>query len=84
MDYELIGNLRRKQEYYLHEAPHWVRRVWPRQESFDWFLKNYRSTLVALNAIVRLGRDYFINAETFADEAQKILGLNPRAQETEL
>jgi hypothetical protein len=72
---ENIGNLRRKADYYFHDAPDWVRKIWPRSNSFSWFIKNNRQTLRQQGALVRLGRDYFIDAAAFPAAAQGVLGL---------
>lgn len=70
-----LQNLRRKPDYYRHDAPAWVRNIWPRPESFNWFIKTNRDTLVSQGAVVRLGRDYFVDAEVFPKAAQAILGV---------
>ena len=75
MNSEVINNLRRKQDYYFGDAPNWMKVIWPRNNGFDWFLKNNRQELVALGALVRLGRDYFINVSIFPIVALKILRL---------
>jgi hypothetical protein len=75
MSYELIANLRRKAEYYSNDGPEWVRLIWPRLASFDWFLKSNRQTLVACGGIRRLGRDYFIDQSRFPNAAKLILGI---------
>ena len=71
-----LSKLRRKQDYYQNEAPDWIRTIWDRKESFDWFLKNNRHKLTKNGAIVRLGRDYFINTSCFAAITQSIIGLD--------
>lgn len=71
-----LSKLRRKQDYYQNEAPDWIRIIWDRKESFDWFLKNNRRKLTKNGAIVRLGRDYFINTSCFAVVTQSIIGLD--------
>lgn len=75
-----ITHLRRKRDYYLHDGPAWIRTVWPRPESFSWFLKNHRNALAKRGAIVRLGRDYFVNTLLFPDVAVTTLGL-PKTNE---
>lgn len=69
-----LSKLRRKQDYYQNEAPDWIRTIWDRKESFDWFLKNNRQHLTKNGAIVRLGRDYFINTSIFSAVAKSIIG----------
>lgn len=71
-----LQNLRRKPDYYRHDAPEWVRTIWPRPESFNWFVKAHRDTLMSQGAVVRLGRDQFVNVETFPRAAERILGVN--------
>ena len=75
MTYELIGNLRRKPEYYCVEGPNWIRSVWNKPSSFDWFLKRNRQALLNEGAIHRLGRDYFIDNKRFPEVACKLLGV---------
>ncbi len=70
-----VIHLRRKRDYYLHDGPDWVRTIWPKPESFDWFLKNNRTNLVRDGGIVRLGRDYFVDAAVFPEVAMQTLGL---------
>ena len=77
MSVKQLSNLRRKAAYYQHDAPDWVRNVWNRPESFDWFVKNNRAVLLENGAVVKLGRDYFINTKVFPKTAESLLGLNP-------
>lgn len=77
-----ITNLRRKRDYYLHDGPVWIRTIWAKPESFNWFLKSNRNKLTELGALVRLGRDYFIDVEIFPSTAETILGLTPLSGET--
>ena len=78
-----LVHLRRKAAYYRHDAPDWVRNVWNRPESFDWFVKNNKAVLVERGAVVKLGRDFFINAKIFPKTAESLLGLKitPTASE---
>lgn len=69
-----LTRIRRKPDYYRNDAPEWVRNVWPRQESFDWFIKHRRVELVDSGAVVRLGRDYFVDTVIFPKVASRILG----------
>jgi len=69
-----LSKLRRKDDYYQNGAPDWVRTIWDRKESFEWFLKNNRRELVNSHAIVRLGRDYFVHSDRFDGVAKKIIG----------
>lgn len=72
-----IANLRRKANYYQHDAPDWVRNVWNRPESFDWFIKSNKDALCQKGALVKLGRDFFVDTVTFPGAAERILGLTP-------
>ncbi|QWD95052.1 hypothetical protein C2759_02630 [Polynucleobacter sp. MG-Unter2-18] len=69
-----LSKLRRKDDYYQNGAPDWVRIIWGRKESFEWFLKNNRRELVQSHAIIRLGRDYFVHSGRFDVVAKKIIG----------
>lgn len=69
-----LARIRRKPDYYQNDAPAWVRNVWPRPESFDWFIKNRRAELVESGAVVRLGRDYFVDSVVFPKVAARLLG----------
>jgi hypothetical protein len=75
MHHGQLSRIRRKLDYYFHDAPDWVRVVWPRPESFSWFVKHYRDELRSHGALLRLGRDYFIDIDQFPPAAEKILGL---------
>lgn len=72
-----INNIRRKPDYYLHDAPKWVRNIWPRPESFNWWVKANRKDLMAAGALVRLGRDHFVDAAIFPKVAERLLGFKP-------
>ena len=74
MQDQQLSRLRRKLEYYRHDAPDWVRIVWPRPQSFAWFIKNRRGDLEARGALLRLGRDHFIDAGIFPVVAGQLLG----------
>ena len=41
-----IESLRRKAEYYEHDAPPWARVIWTRPASFNHFIKFNRDALV--------------------------------------
>ena len=77
MSAQQIANLRRKASYYQHDAPDWVRNVWNRPESFDWFVKNNRAVLLENGAVVKLGRDFFVDTQVFPGVAERLLGLTP-------
>ena len=70
-----LSSLRRKGDYYTTEAPDWVRNIWTRPESFDWFIKSNRAQLSKAGAIVRLGRDWFVDVEQFPAAATRVLGV---------
>ncbi len=70
-----LSALRRKDVFYRSEAPAWVRNIWPRVESFNWFCKNHRDRLIADGAMVKLGRDFFVDVNTFPKVAQRLLGV---------
>lgn len=74
MQDQQLSRLRRKLDYYRHEAPEWVRVVWPRPESFAWFIKHRRADLESRGALLRLGRDHFIDTGSFPAAAGEILG----------
>jgi hypothetical protein len=67
-----LESLRKKQDYYA-EGPTWVRNFWKKPTSFSFFLKENRTTLEELGAIVRPGREYFINIDEFPHAARIIL-----------
>ncbi len=75
-----ISHLRRKRDYYLEDGPDWIRMIWSKPESFNWFLKNNRRTLIEHGAIVRLGRDYFIDALKFPEIAEATLSIRERVE----
>lgn len=71
-----LSRLRRKLDFYNFDAPEWVRTVWAREEAFEWFVKNHRKDLAKNGALVRLGRDYFIDSKAFLPIAKSILGVS--------
>ncbi len=58
-----LSKLRRKRDYYTSDSPDWVRIVFRSFESFDWFCKDNRDALLAAGALMRIGRDYFVETE---------------------
>lgn len=68
-----LENLRHKTDFYQTNDPPWVQKIWRTLPSLDWFIKDNRSALNKAGAIVRIGRDYFIDAVVFPDVAQQIL-----------
>ena len=74
-----LSKLRRKDDYYQNSAPDWVRTIWDRKESFEWFLKNNRRALIQNQAIIRLGRDYFIHSGRFDAVARQLIGCEASA-----
>ena len=79
-----IESLRRKAEYYEHDAPTWARVIWTRPASFNHFIKFNRDALVEAGAIRRIGRDYFIDSEVFPVVAARILGIAAPEQAVEV
>ena len=79
-----IENLRRKADYYQHDAPDWARVLWPRIASFNHFIKYNREELVRAGAILRIGRDYFVDSESFPDAAKAVLGIADADQNDEV
>jgi hypothetical protein len=77
-----ISHLRRKRDYYLEDGPDWIRTIWNKPESFNWFLKNNRGALTKDGAIVRLGRDYFIDASKFPEVAEATLSIREKDEES--
>lgn len=75
MNNKTLLYLRRKPGYYHHEAKPWMLHVWPRKESFDWFIKKNRDALVTERAIVKIGRDYFVDSRIFPRVAESLLGI---------
>jgi len=80
---EELSRLKRRLDYYQVDAPDWVRIIWKNRESFEWFAKNNRQTLLARGALVRLGRDYFIDTGIFTDVAKSILGVTKNHSDAE-
>jgi hypothetical protein len=78
MNLELLS---RKRIYYGETAPPWVRKIWPRPESFDHFVKYNKTKLAGHGALVKIGRDYFVAADKFPSVATEILGLSDNLSE---
>lgn len=70
-----IENLRKTRIYFEHDAPPWARNIWPKFSSLEYFVKTHRSELVEQGAMRKLGRDYFVDVESFPRVAQQILGV---------
>jgi hypothetical protein len=68
-----LERLTRKRDFYTN-APDWVKTFWPTQSSFDWFIKSRNQTLTEQGALLRLGRDYFIDSERLAVSVETELG----------
>jgi hypothetical protein len=73
--------LSRKRIYYEVTAPGWVRNIWSRQEAFDHFIKYNRFELVDRGALIKIGRDYFVDSNKFPSVATEIMGLGSDAHE---
>lgn len=69
-----LESLRRKSAYF-HEGPQWVRNRWPRIQSLSWFIKAHKDELTKKGAIVKLGREWFIDIDAFPDEIVAMSGL---------
>jgi hypothetical protein len=65
----------RKSDYYNNAAPLWVRNIWARKEALDHFIKYNRRRLAAEGAVVKIGRDYFVDTETFPSIAMQVIGV---------
>ena len=67
----------RKRDYYDEKSPQWVRNIWSRKESFNNFIKYNRQSLVEQGAVVKIGRDYFVDVEKFPTIARQVIGVAP-------
>lgn len=76
-----LESLARKRDYYEDTAPHWVRKIWPRPEAFDHFVKHNRAHLMGEGAIIKIGRDHFVVSDKFPRVATEILGITDDAHE---
>ena len=74
-----LNHLRRRNDYIRHDAPKWMRALWPTEPSLDWFMKAHRQQLVGAGAIVLMGREYFIMADKFEAVVRQIYKL-PEAE----
>lgn len=70
-----IENLRRKRDYYLHDAPSWVRVVFRSYGGFEWFIKDHKPCLLERGAIIKAGRDWLVDTSTFPLVAADLKGL---------
>jgi hypothetical protein len=71
-----LEHLRRKHEFWRHEAPGWCRQIWPRPQSLDYFVKMHRAPLQEAGALQKIGRDWFVDSATFPAAAARILGIS--------
>ena len=67
----------RKRDYYNDAAPLWVRNIWSRKEALDHFIKHNRLRLASAGAVIKIGRDYFVDAEKFPTIARQVIGVAP-------
>lgn len=65
MQLEILERLRKKGDFY-NIGPDWVRSVWKTQAAFEWFCKSRREVLERRGGLRRMGRDWFIDSELFA------------------
>lgn len=65
----------RKRDYYDQSAPQWVRNIWSRKEALDHFIKYNKRQLSSVGAVVKIGRDYFVDTEVFPVVACEVLGI---------
>jgi hypothetical protein len=70
MNLELVV---RKRDYY-DAAPLWVRNIWSTRNALDHFIKYNRRELTSSGAIVKIGRDYFVEREQFPFVARTLIG----------
>lgn len=76
-----IATLRRKRDYYKNDAPPWAPNIWRTYGSFDWFIKDNRDALAASGALIKIGRDYFVDCTIFPSAACGILNVSfPKQQ----
>ena len=73
MNVTKLDCLARKRDFYKN-SPNWVKTFWPTQSSFDWFIKSRTQTLTEQGALMRLGRDYFVDAERLAIAVETEMG----------
>ena len=69
----------RKRDFYNNAAQPWMRNIWSRKEALDHFIKYNRLRLASAGAVVKIGRDYFVDTEKFSSVAIEILGLRTQA-----
>lgn len=70
-----LENLRRKRDYYVHDAPPWMRIVFASYGGFEWFIKHHRVSLLERGAIIKSGRDWLVDMHAFPAVAAGIKGL---------
>ncbi len=70
-----LESLVRKRDYYEQGTLSWVRNIWVRKASLDHFIKYNKLRLSARGAVVKIGRDYFVDVEKFPIVAIEILGI---------
>jgi hypothetical protein len=70
----VLDRTARKRDFYL-TGPAWVRSVWPTPHSFEWFCKSRRQELARQGAMVKLGRDWFIDCGAFPQAVASVYGL---------
>lgn len=71
----LLDRTARKRDFYL-TGPDWVRRTWPTPHSFDWFCRSRRQELASKGAMVKLGRDWFVDVQAFPQAVAAVYGVS--------
>lgn len=70
----LLDRTARKRDFYL-TGPAWVRSTWPTPHSFEWFCRSRREELASKGAMVKLGRDWFVDVQAFPLAVAAVYGI---------
>lgn len=49
-----------------------MKNIWRSEESFFWFFKENREKLADTGAIMRIGRDWFVDLDKFPETSKRI------------
>lgn len=82
MNVDTLSRMRRKADFYA-QAPAWVHQIWPTFDSFNWFIKTRAKVLSSVGAIRKLGRDWFVDEQLFAQEVAVAFGLDNSSNSTD-
>jgi hypothetical protein len=62
-----------RKDPYFDVMPEWLRRVLHHPGAYGWFIRQNKGQLVSEGALIKLGRDYFVDQDRFPVVAEQII-----------